>query len=461
MSLTLRSRLAIVSAATTALAAIAVSLFGYALARSSIVNEIDSSLVRDHSRFAHRLESKGTGIGIIRDVDTAPIALVNGDGRVLRSTTTGASSVNTTDGTVASGKQDKLFSNREVDGKPFRFYSAGVSAPLETGGRLARFDRSSGGAGLAIVVGRNVEAARAQLGNLAVGFSLLALAGTSLSAIVAFFAVRRETRPLDSLHLMVQAISTDGDSPFTAPLNGPTDIAQLSAGVNTMLESLRDSRATQQRMIDDAAHELRTPLTSMQTNLDILARADQLDPAVRADIVRALLDQFRELRTLVDDLGLLAEDHLGKPRAFEPLDLSEIANQAVARAQRRGGVIRVNADLQPFSVLGDRDRLERAIINILDNAIKWSPPHEVVSVTLRDGELQVADAGPGVEPDQRAQVFDRFWRATDTRNTPGSGLGLAIVADVVAEHCGTVEFGESSAGGALVTVRIPHHQHVR
>jgi two-component system sensor histidine kinase MprB len=138
------------------------------------------------------------------------------------------------------------------------------------------------------------------------------------------------------------------------------------------------------------------------------------------------------------------------------LRLDEVAARAVRRASRRARHT-VATDLHPWHMIGDPGALERAVLNLVDNAIKFSPPGSTVTVRLRGGRLEVADEGPGIPEFERPQVFERFWRSPAARALPGSGLGLAIVADVVAEHGGTVEVGASAAGGARFSVRLPGH----
>jgi two-component system, OmpR family, sensor histidine kinase MprB len=454
--LTLRSRLALIAALTTALTVVVVASFGYALARRSVVGEIDASLRNDQQRFARRLLAKGGGIGLGVELPTTPIALVNGAGKVLRSTASGGASVDLIDIQIASEVGSVRFTNREISGRQYRFYSSSVDAQTDSPGRLARFSKSNGGPGLAIVVGRDVDTLSTQLERLSLGFGILAALGVGLSGGAALLAVRAGTRSLKDLHEITSAFAADGESMRVAPTNGPPDIARLSVSFNTMLEALRESRATQQRMIDDAAHELRTPLTSMQTNLDVLARARDLGESERAEITDALLNQFHELRTLVDDLGLLAEQNTKAPQDFQMVDLRDVAAGALERAQRRATSVHVHSELESFSVYAQPDALERAIVNVLDNAIKFSPADSAVTVVLRDGVLSIADQGPGIPVHERQRAFDRFWRSDETRNTSGSGLGLAIVSDIVRDHRGTVEITDSSSGGAVVSIRLPH-----
>ncbi len=451
----LRSRLAILAAITTGIVSIAISLFGYALARRNVTDEIDNSLVREVQRYASRIESRGNGSAINPDLETAPLMLVQGNGRVVRSTTAAVTALTTLDIEIAQGAVPARFSHRTVAGKHHRFYTVPIHISPAATGRLTRMDRANGGEGLALAVGRNVESADLQLRRLALGFLILATTGTAISALAAFTVVRIGTRPLTDLKQIIHAIATEGDAPFVASMDGPADIAQLSDGVNTMLDALRESRETQQRMIDDAAHELRTPMTSMQTNLDLLSRGDELAPDVKHDVVRALHVQFRELRLLVDDLALLSEESTHASRRFDLVELDQVVLGAVERARRRTHSTTFEVDVQPFVVLGNADRLERALVNVLDNSIKWSPLEGTVSVTLSKGTVTIEDEGPGVPVEERGRVFDRFWRAPSTRGTPGSGLGLAIVAEVVHEHHGTVHFGESARGGAMVTLSFP------
>jgi two-component system, OmpR family, sensor histidine kinase MprB len=456
----LRSRLTLLAALTTAITAIAVSLFGYHLARSSIRDDVDASLVGDHGRFARRLLATGASIGLKQELGSTPVFLINGAGNILRSTESGSVSADPLDVQIARGIESAQFSQRSLSGVEYRFYSAPVQAS-PTRGRLARFDRVNGGRGLAIAVGRDVQRMNAQLHSLAIGFSVLALTGVSLSALAALWAVRVGTKPLRELNGVMHAIAAGADPLHHVSTDGAQEVSELAASFNQMTDSLRALQKTQQRMIDDAAHELRTPLTSMQTNLDLLSRPNHFDEATRTDILSSLRSQFLELRMLVDDLGLLSESNglagSSEKTPFVDVDVAEVASRAIARAQSRSSSVSFISDLETFVTRGDPDRLERALVNVLDNASKWSPPYGTVTVTLRNGELTVADQGPGVAPAERDRVFDRFWRSSATRNTPGSGLGLAIVAEVVAQHRGTVRFGESPSGGAMVTIQLPRH----
>ena len=231
-----------------------------------------------------------------------------------------------------------------------------------------------------------------------------------------------------------------------------------------MLLALGDSRERQARLVADAGHELRTPLTSLRTNIELLIAASRPGaPSIpdadmnelRADIVA----QVEELSTLVGDLVDLARED-AKEVVFERVELGEVVDRCLERVRRRRSDVEFAASTQEWSVLGDAATLTRAILNVLDNAAKWSPPGGTVSVRMRQldealVELTVEDEGPGVPPGERELVFERFYRSTAARSMPGSGLGLSIVRQVVHRHGGDVTIGSSPAGGTSLRIVLP------
>jgi len=132
-----------------------------------------------------------------------------------------------------------------------------------------------------------------------------------------------------------------------------------------------------------------------------------------------------------------------------------IVERAIDRARRRAPSVTFAAQLQPGLVRGQPALLERAILNVLDNAAKWSPPGGTIDVVLADGVLTVRDHGAGFDAADLPHVFDRFYRAAAARSLPGSGLGLAIAKQTVEDHGGTVEAANAEDGGALITLRFP------
>ena len=198
-----------------------------------------------------------------------------------------------------------------------------------------------------------------------------------------------------------------------------------------------------------------TPLSTVQANVELLSRANELPPEERRQLREDLLSQLRELTGLVGDLVELARER--PPESdLEPLDLAALVATCVERARHRGGDVTFECSLAPGEVRADRARLERAVTNLLDNARKWSPEGGTVHVTVADGELVVRDEGAGIDDADRPYVFDRFYRSAESRRLPGSGLGLAIVRQVAEMHGGAAWAAPPRNGlGAELHLRLP------
>ncbi len=224
-----------------------------------------------------------------------------------------------------------------------------------------------------------------------------------------------------------------------------------------MLRSLAQSREQQRQLIADAGHELRTPLTSMRTNVELLLADDStgmLPPGARTEVLGDVAAQLGEFSALVGDLvALTRDDHLQRPH--ELVDLADVTVAAIERAKRRGPGIEFDATLEPTPIMGDPSTLERAITNLLDNAVKFSPHDGTIRIHLSEGSLVIIDEGPGIDEADLPNVFDRFYRSDKARNTPGTGLGLAIVAHTAEVHGGSVKADNEPGAGARFTLRLP------
>jgi two-component system sensor histidine kinase MprB len=224
-----------------------------------------------------------------------------------------------------------------------------------------------------------------------------------------------------------------------------------------MTAALASSRDRQQQLIADAGHELRTPLTSLRTNIELLQRSEAtgraLAPEVRTELMSSVRAQVTELASLIGDLQELSRPDAA--RTVQVVALHEVAGTALARARLRGPDLRITADISPWYVRGEAAALERAIVNLLDNAVKFSPSGGEVTVALRDGVLTVRDHGPGIPAEDLPHVFERFWRSPSARSLPGSGLGLSIVARTAEQSGGEVSLAPAPGGGALATLRLP------
>jgi two-component system sensor histidine kinase MprB len=240
-------------------------------------------------------------------------------------------------------------------------------------------------------------------------------------------------------------------------VEGDDEVARLATAFNQMLLALGASRDRQRRLVADASHELRTPLTSLRTNLDLLRQAEgntALPAEARLELLDDVRGQIEELSALVGDLVELARDE-PTTRVVAEVDLAEVVERAVTRVRRRAHGVSFDVVLDPWPVVGDANGLERAVTNLLDNAAKWSPPEGTVTVRLADGVLTVDDQGEGVAEADRPHVFERFYRAEESRAMPGSGLGLAIVRQVVDRHGGQIQVTEAPGGGARFALWLP------
>jgi two-component system sensor histidine kinase MprB len=280
--------------------------------------------------------------------------------------------------------------------------------------------------------------------------------GIVVAGICGFAVARSALRPVRRLSAAAEHIAeTEELTPI--PVTGDDELASLATSFNDMLAALASSRDRQRRLVADAGHELRTPLTSLRTNIELLAQANDrggMSPQQRNEIISDITAQSEELSTLVGDLVELARDE-PLPQTPERLDLAEVCARAVTRARRRAPSVHFDVRIAPWWVVGESNILERAVLNLLDNAAKWSPPNGTVTVRLAAGILTVADNGPGIKHDDLPRVFDRFFRAEDARTQPGSGLGLSIVRQAVVRHGGSVSATNTPTGGALFTMRIP------
>ena len=281
----------------------------------------------------------------------------------------------------------------------------------------------------------------------------LTLGGALAAGLLGRLAANAVLRPVRALAGAVREVSATRDLNQRIPVSGRDELASLAADFNTMLAALDESQQAQQQLIADASHELRTPLTAHRANIELLARPD-LPVERRQRVLGAAVRGIEELSALVGDLIQAAREGRSVD-AREPLALDELVAAAVMRAQHRAPPgLRFESRLEPYRFVGARSRLERAVDNVLDNAIKWSPPSGTVDVRLADGTLTVRDHGPGIDEADLPHVFDRFYRAAAARALPGSGLGLAIVKQTVDDHGGSVTVANADGGGALVTLRF-------
>ena len=307
----------------------------------------------------------------------------------------------------------------------------------------------------ALVLGRPLQPTNDILSSLLLVLIIFGVGGVIIAAVVGAYVARSSLRPVRELSAAVEHVSVTKElTPITIKASG--DIAVLAESFNQMLRSLASSRDRQARLIADAGHELRTPLTSLRTNIELLAADAESGMLRQKDRIAILADvkaQLVEFTDLIGDLVQLARDETASMP--EALDFRNVVNSALDRVRRRAHGLVFDVELNPFYVIGDSDPLERAVTNLLDNAVKWSPPGGTIRVQLEGDRLRVADQGPGITEADMPFIFDRFYRGDTARQTAGTGLGLSIVAQTIAQHGGWVRAGRSAQGGAEFTIQLP------
>lgn len=282
--------------------------------------------------------------------------------------------------------------------------------------------------------------------------ALVALAG-----VLEWFVLGRTLRPVEDIRREVSAITAE-DLHRRVP-EPPTEdeIGRLARTMNEMLERLERASERQRQFVSDASHELRSPLAAMLTQLEV-ARAHP-ERSDWSAVSGAAVEEAQRLARIVDDLLLLARSDEGAlaPRR-EPVDLDDIVLAEGAKLRQRGTVRVEMGAIGAGRVLGDRDQLTRIVRNLLDNAERHAASTVRLSLHGVDSrvELVVADDGPGIPPDQRSRIFERFARVEAGRERPagGTGLGLAIVGELVAAHGGRIWVADSAAGACFV-VQLP------
>lgn len=286
---------------------------------------------------------------------------------------------------------------------------------------------------------------------------LVAAGGLLLALSLGLFLARAALRPLEDVTNEIETVANTNDMGYRLVEGDVDELGRLRRVFNRLLSNVEASQTLQRQLVVDASHELRTPLTSLRTNAQVLSRARELNPDDLRQLTNDMVTQVDELAALVTDLGELARGDRSEGD-IESLRLDECVDECVdtARTYARIKGITIEAQVEASIVLGRRDRLVRAISNLLTNAIKFTPSGGRIVVHSVRGTIAVSDSGPGIDEADKPFLFDRFWRSPTARALPGSGLGLSIVDQVVAELHGTVNIDrDPDLGGARFTIVLP------
>ncbi|MCJ0873634.1 cell wall metabolism sensor histidine kinase WalK [Streptomyces sp. AP-93] len=447
-ALPLRSRLALLVTVAVALAVAAVACVSWFMVRTQLNDQLNSSLRSTNAQAQASQTLTGLGCrekapGPWENNLSAPVQIVLPTGG--RCWVDGKNTLPVTDYDleVAKGLRGAvLYDGKTTDGTPVRVYTQ----PVELSAGPAAQKSIA-----AISVAKPLSDITEPLSTLAWVLVFVSGVGILGAGVAGLWVARTGLRPVDELTGAVEHIARTEDLTVRIPDEGDDEIARLSRSFNSMTAALASSQERQAQLIADAGHELRTPLTSLRTNIELLARSEEtgraIPPEDRRELLASVKAQMTELASLIGDLQELSRPDAAAPGPLGVVALHEIAGTALSRARLRGPELDFDSDLAPWYVRGEAAALERAVVNVLDNAVKFSPPGSTVTVSLRAGELTVRDRGPGIPADDLPHVFERFWRSPSARALPGSGLGLSIVARTVQRAGGTAALRAPADGG--------------
>jgi two-component system sensor histidine kinase MprB len=445
---TLRARIAAAAGLAVALAVVAAAVAVYLGVRGQLRGEVDESLRERTEAVAHlggpgdplRVRPDGPP-GLLRP-QPEPFGgpegyaqLVLPDGRaVSRPGVQAQLPVDEAAREIAMDGSGSRLADMTVDGVHLRV----LTQALPRGGALQ--------------VARPLDEVDRQLDRVLLVLVFVGAGGIALGAGLGALVARTALAPIDRFTRRTEQLATDPDPSERMEVEGGEELERLARSFNATLDALERSVEAQRQLVADASHELRTPIASLRANIQTLGEADRLPASERAALRADVVAELDELTALVADVVELARG-TAPGELTDEVRLDEIVAAVVDRARTRtGGRLDFDVRTEPTVVRGDPGRISRAVSNLVDNAVKWSPPGGAVELSLAEGALTVRDHGPGFDDRDLPRVFERFYRADGARGLPGSGLGLAIVRQAAEAHGGSAEAANAPDGGALLRV---------
>ena len=441
----LRTRIALIASVAVAIAVVLASIGAYFAARNELRDQVDESLVdlagqaRGYAGLVNTLGAPGYGRNRVFEPRTAFDAVyvqaLLSDGTAVYPTIQELRlPIDESDIGIVSGAETVL-RDVNVDGRHLRM----ITVSHDFG---------------AVQIARSLDEVDETLNGLTLVLALVGAGGVAVAAGLGVIVARGALGPIGRLTEAAEHVAETQQLGAHIEVERDDEVGRLAASFNAMLAALEESRQQQHRLVHDAGHELRTPLTALRTNIELLARADGLPDEKRRRLLEDVTFELKELSNLVTEVVDLATDAATTGEVLVDLRVDELVERMVERARRRSGH-EVITDLSPTVLEGRRAMLERAVANLIDNAIKWSPADAPIEVSLAGGRLAVADRGPGIEPDDLPRIFDRFYRSEAARGMPGSGLGLSIVKRIAEDHGGSVFAESRKGGGTVVGITFP------
>jgi two-component system, OmpR family, sensor histidine kinase MprB len=462
-----RRRITLAAAAAVAVAVVLASALTYLLASHQLRNQVDE-----------QLRSRSVGLRII--ARTSPEALVKRSQRILQ-----APPLSLQNGPFGnlSPHPDQVRGYQQLvnaSGKVLFRSSPGVTLPVglgtlrlaTKGGRPFYYDAHANGvhlrvlaeparSGYALELAQPLTSVDKLLNRLRNILILLDIGGVALAALLGRLVAGAAVAPVRRLTWATEHVTNTQDLSERIEPSGEDEIGRLAESFNAMLDALQSSMGAldasvhaQRQLVADASHELRTPVTSLRTNIEILKQERDMRVEERQRLLDDVVEQIEELTLLMNDLIELArgeQPHAGN----EDVRMDLVVEEAVERARRNSSDTPFHVRLDHVVLTGAPARLGRAVNNLIDNAVNYSPNGSPVEIVLRGTELTVRDHGQGISGEDLPHVFDRFYRGAEARGRSGSGLGLAIVRHVAEQHGGSVSAEPAQGGGTLMRLRLP------
>ncbi len=467
--MSLRSRMVLAAGVAVAIAVIAVAFSAYAGTRSQLTGQVDNQLrqlsndVLHHGPGGPNAPTGGGGQFIFGGDPTSgsgePVG-VGDEGLRIDGRGPGFGG--------AAGIITVIYTNGKTYVPPTQTYRIPTDAQMRalaksgtgsyytdvttSGTHLRVFVTGIGGRG-ALAIALPLTEIDNALHNQLILLVIICLAGIALAALLGVLVARTALAPIARFTRQTEVIAANPEriEHDRLDVRGHDELARLGRTFNTTLDALEQAMASQRNLVADASHELRTPIASIRANLQLMRDESLLSAEDRAALRADMIDELDELTGLVGDVVELARG--SKPSGeLGDVRLDHVLSQALDRVRRRAPQLRIQSSIEPTLVRGEPDRIARAVTNLLDNAMKWSPPDGLIEATLKDGTVIIRDHGPGFHEEDLPFVFDRFHRARDARSKPGSGLGLAIVRQAAEAHGGFVQAGNAPDGGALMRI---------
>jgi two-component system, OmpR family, sensor kinase len=446
----IKLRVTLVFAAVMAIVLAATGLFLYLRLESSLNNSIDSDLQSRNEQLIREMRVEDVGIGEAARtvIDKRPddfAQVLTASGRLFDPThQRGQHPALTPERVAAARKGEIIFEGSAGNDEPERY----LARPFEFEGHS-----------LVAVVGASLESRDEALSSL---LTLLLIGGPVallLASIAAYWTVGSALRPVEAMRKRASEVSATGSQQRLPVPEARDELHRLGETLNQMLDRLQTALERERAFVDDASHELRTPLAAHKAELELALRYGGTSEELRAAIASAIEEADR-LAQLAESLLVIARSDKGElALKLEPVEIPDVfatlRARLGARAEREGRPL-VFADGSPGAIEADRMRLEQALGNLVENALRYGAGTVRVWSRSADGrmEIHVSDEGPGFPPDFLPHAFERFRRADTARSGDGTGLGLAIVKAIAQAHGGHAGARNTGGGGADVWIDL-------